>query len=668
LRRLAIACTLAVVCATLIFAQHPPLDGAGQAPTLIAEGVGARAIALDTHALVYLTATNAPNRLYALAATGPMGSLATAGKLEKVAGAGEAGSLGDGGSALDAQLSLKTDSLAMRSGIAIAPDGTIYIADTHNSTIRRVAGTTSTEPGIIRSVAGRWAPPQNVLLVEPMGIALDRAGDLFIADHSTNTVNVMHEAASSPVEDLETLAQVVSPASLAVTSDGGRVFVASPETGAVYSINTSDRSIQVVAGFSPRAAAASDDAASHVNSCVSQSVSAPEACPTGLAVDAGDNLFIADANANEIIRVDAKTEKAAIVAKGLDAPGEMAFDASGNLYVADQGRNRIVRYDGMGQAANNLTITAPGDVTLYDFGAQATGGATETAAFTLTNNSTSEVTGLVFNTFTGANPSDFTVASSSCTVSLAAGASCFINVAFTPQATGLRTAALSVTDSNHLDTPTSNVQGTGDDFQIQPAGSQLLTVAVIQGNSATFNLQIASDPNDNLALFSSTVTPTCPPYSTLPKYTTCTISPATATPKAGGTAAFAVTFKTTYNAPPPGTTPGMTPSVPRDTPQGQMRMPGLIDLRTIAAILAVGVLLLWRRRTAESPAAVTLRRAVPVMAVFIMGVTLVAGCKNKPNPNYVSTPTGSTNMILQATGQNTARTIQITLTVNPPPS
>jgi sugar lactone lactonase YvrE len=554
----------------------------------------------------------------------------------------------------------------MRSGVAVAPDGTIFIADTLNSTIRRVAGTASTEPGIIRSIAGRWAPPQIVSLVEPMGIALDSAGDLFIADHTTYSVNVIHEAANSPVGDLETVAQLVSPTSIAVTHDGRRVFVASSETGAVFAIDMASHLIQPVAGFVPRTPSASD---SHSAPCPTSSKLLQEACPTGLAVDGGGNLFIADANTNEIVRLDAKTRKTTIAATGLDAPGEMAFDANGNLYVADQGHNRIVRYDGMGQSTNNLTLTAPGNASLYDFGAQATGGTTAMAAFTLTNSSTSDITGLVFNTFTGTNPTDFTVASSSCTVSLAAGASCFINVAFTPQATGLRTATLSVTDSNPLDLATANVQGTGDDFQIQPAGNQLLTVAVAQGKSAAFNLQVASDPNDSLALFSSTVTPTCPAYSTLPQYTTCTISPATVNPKPGSPGAFAVTFQTTFNAPPPGAA-SLMPTPPLVGLRGPMQIKGLAtDINVFAGILAAGTLLFWRRRcTAASPAVVALRRSVPMLAIFIFGVSLVAGCKKNTNPQNVTTPTGSTTMILQATGQNAARTIQITLTVNPPPA
>jgi len=666
LGRLATACVLTVICATLIFAQHPAPASAGQAPVSVAEGVGVRALTLDARTSVYLTAANAPDRVFALAATGPMGSLAAAAKLEKVAGSGENGSLGDGGSGLDAQLALKTDSLVMRSGIAVAPDGTIFIADTFNSTVRRIGGALSTEPGVIRSVAGRWAPRQNVLLAEPIGLALDRAGDLFITDHGTNTVDVLR-AASSQTTELETIAQVIAPASIAVTRDGTKVFVASPETGGVFKIDVANRSIQQVAGFVPHAPSALADGNSNTALCGSTPTSTRESCPSGLAVDAGSNLFVADANADGVYRVDAATEKTTIAATGLNAPGEMAFDSDGDLYVADQGHNRILRYDGMGQSTPTLTIAAPGNANLYDFGTQATGGSTATAAFALTNNSPSDVIGLVFNTFTGNNTTDFTVVSSSCTISLAAGASCSINIAFTPQATGLRTASLSVTDSNPQDSATAAVQGTGDDFQIQAASGQLLSVAVVQGKSATFNLQVVSDPNDSLALFSSPVTPTCPPFSTLPKYTTCTISPTIATPAPGTPAPFTVTFQTTFNSPPPGTT-SRAPSARLDTQPGPLHMNPLTVLNLCAGTLAAVALIYRRRRNAVGvPLTVSLRRAVPAFVLFILGATLVAGCKKTTNPKLVSTPTGSTTMILQATGQNAARTIQLTLSVDAAP-
>ena len=164
---------------------------------------------------------------------------------------GQAGSLGDGGAAASAQLDLAADSLIERSGIAVAPDGTIFIADTQNSTIRSVGAAASSEPGVIRSVAGRWAARQNIALAQPMGIAADRAGNLYIADYSAGAVDVLSAASGQ----LSTLAQVISPASIAVTPDGSEVFVASPATGAVFAITASTGSIAAVSGFAPAAAA-----------------------------------------------------------------------------------------------------------------------------------------------------------------------------------------------------------------------------------------------------------------------------------------------------------------------------------------------------------------------------------------------------------------------------
>ena len=112
-------------------------------------------------------------------------------------GRGAGGVAGDGGAAVSAQLDLAADSLVERSGIAVAADGTIFIADTQNSTIRSIGAASSSEPGVIRSVAGRWAARQNIALGQPMGIAVDRAGNLYIADYSAGAVDVLTAATGS---------------------------------------------------------------------------------------------------------------------------------------------------------------------------------------------------------------------------------------------------------------------------------------------------------------------------------------------------------------------------------------------------------------------------------------------------------------------------------------
>ena len=142
---------------------------ASNVPIVIAQGISVRALALGTAAdsaaassetsqipPIYFTAAQMPNRVVSLAGASIGGnnasamgagmaraaSNATVAQAEAyatVAGNGTAGSLGDGGAAASAQLSLKLDSLYMRSGVAVAADGTIFIADTENATIRRVS-------------------------------------------------------------------------------------------------------------------------------------------------------------------------------------------------------------------------------------------------------------------------------------------------------------------------------------------------------------------------------------------------------------------------------------------------------------------------------------------------------------------------------------------------
>ena len=120
--------------------------------------------------------------------------------------------------------------------VRVAPDGTFFVADTLNGTIRSIAGAASSEPGIVRSVVGRFGPRQNFELVEPLGLALDRAGNLYIADHGANAVLMLHAATSRTPGALEILAHVVHASSVALSPDGSRAYIAAPESGAVVTV------------------------------------------------------------------------------------------------------------------------------------------------------------------------------------------------------------------------------------------------------------------------------------------------------------------------------------------------------------------------------------------------------------------------------------------------
>lgn len=104
----------------------------------------------------------------------------TTGLIRTVVGTGDAGTGGDGGPALAAQLDKPRD-------LEIGPEGDLYIADTDNNKIRAVDRTT----GVIRTVAGTGElglddrddlPATETRFARPFAIEFDPAGNLYISD------------------------------------------------------------------------------------------------------------------------------------------------------------------------------------------------------------------------------------------------------------------------------------------------------------------------------------------------------------------------------------------------------------------------------------------------------------------------------------------------------
>jgi len=629
------------------------LAGTTNPRVVIATGFEARSmgIQVDTvaaestsRAALYVTTADQPNRLFSLNSPGASTTAAAAGaftKLAPIAGIGAAGSLGDGGMAAAAELNLKLDSLSMRSGVAVAPDGTIFIADTHNATIRRIVGPASSEPGVIRSVAGRWAPRQNIDLVEPMGVALDRAGNLYIADHGTDSVLILRAAGPEAAGTLELLAHVALPASIAVTGDGSKVFVASPENGAVFVIEQRTHAVQSVAGF-----------IGHVSACPGSPPpkrESAEACPASLAVDGGGNIFVADAIANHIVRVDAQSSAVTVAAGDLSAPGDISFDGSGNLFVAEQGRERLVEIRGLGVPVNSVTLSPLAN----DFGVEPTQGVSPPATFTLTNSTNAPLTALNVSTYQGANSGDFQTTSTSCLATLPANSSCVINVALAPTGVGPLSAQLAVTYTGAANPVTTNVTGTGASYTIDVAANQAPIAVVAAGNHATYNLQITPD-SDFPATSPYTVTLVCPPIAspaltTLPPgdlqaLTTCTFTPASATITPG--TAIPVTFVVMTTNPKTGILGSVPATWLGSRPGGRWGPPLFPSL-----ILILAVALFWTL-SAIFGRGVKRFRLISILAMFIMIAAFVGGCGGGGGKKILGTPSGTADFLVQATVQN----------------
>jgi sugar lactone lactonase YvrE len=722
-RRLLVFCAVAgAFLAAYAVAQNNSAGAAAKAglpanARVIVNGVAARALAVGAAAdnsaeILDLTIASSPNRVFAMPVSAALGVPVAQAKpathaeisnvasaMALVAGVGQAGSLGDGGAAASAQLDLAADSLVERSGIAVAPGGTIFIADTQNSTIRSVGAAASSEPGVIRSVAGRWAGRQNVSLAQPMGIAVDRAGNLYIADSSAGAVDVL----SAATGQLSTLAQVISPASIAVKPDGSEVFVASPATGGVFAITTSTGSIATVTGFAPQSVSASAPGPCATVGSANQSAAvaaSAAACPAGLAVDGRGDLFVADARGGKIIRVDAKTSKSSTIAGGLSAPGAITLDSKSNLYVAEQGASRVLVLPDVTANSGNITLTAPAAFAApcpqttdpFTYCNMPTGGTTATAVFTLTNTSSTQITGLVITPAVPSAPpktppTDFTVQNTSCTATLPANGTCLINVAFTPQGSGARTETLTVTDSNSGDSATYDLAGTGDDYSLQLASGQTQELSVAQGGTATFKAEVAPDSvfgqNGEMVRFQ------CP--SNLPAFATCSFSPCPVAITPGAPVAFSVMFVTSsaLTAAPSvascGGSSGVAPGTvtqnptmflrvaPASAAAAGRRFPAPLLLALLAvAILASAALIGFgiRERKQSRP-----RRARTIFAMAGLAVALLIGCHGKnaattPPPTTPVTPTGVASMTIlgnatDAGGNSlgTSRSLQVILDV-----
>ena len=155
--------------------QQPTPDGAPVAGTPLN---GPRAMARDPDGSLYvaLREGNAIYRIDLRAET-----------LHHVAGTGERGYAGDGGSA-------RLATLAGPKGLAYAPNGTLYVADTENHVVRRVDLTT----GIITTVVGRGErgdgpepDPLRCRLARPHGVFVDSAGALYIGDSEAHRIRVL---------------------------------------------------------------------------------------------------------------------------------------------------------------------------------------------------------------------------------------------------------------------------------------------------------------------------------------------------------------------------------------------------------------------------------------------------------------------------------------------
>jgi hypothetical protein len=278
------------------------------------------------------------------------------------------------------------------SGVASYGAGNLFVADSANNTIRKIAVATRAtttlagSAGVSGSADGTGAAAQ---FYAPRGLASDGAGNLFVVDSANNTIRkvviatgVVTTFAGSAVaagsdDGTGVAARFAYPQGVA--SDGaGNLFVTDAANYTIRKIVIATGKVTTLAGTA--GAAGSDDGTG---------ATARFNFPQGVTSDGAGNLYVTDSGNNTIRRIVIATGKVTTLAGSAPAAGSddgtgakarftapqgITNDGAGNLFVADSVNNTIRK-----------VVIATGAVTTLTGSAGLTGGSDGTGAKALFN-------------------------------------------------------------------------------------------------------------------------------------------------------------------------------------------------------------------------------------------------------------------------------------------
>jgi len=287
------------------------------------------------------------------------------GTISTLAGTGEIAYGGDGGPAAAAQLSNP-------SGVVLDLQGRIVIADTGNNRVRRIEldGTITTIAGTgVGDEGGDGGPATAADLHNPLGLAIDAQGNLFVAD--TGNACVRRIAVDGTITTVvgigdgihgydgdggpATSALLGSPTSVA-TDGAGNLWISDAGNDHVRHVDPAG-TITTVAGQLARGTVDGTPA-----------LAAPLDGIAGMVVDASGRLVLADADASQIVRVEPDGTITTLagtvsgfggdggpaIAAQLAKPYALAIDSAGGLIIGDGNNNRVRRIDAAGTVSSEM--------------------------------------------------------------------------------------------------------------------------------------------------------------------------------------------------------------------------------------------------------------------------------------------------------------------------
>jgi hypothetical protein len=303
----------------------------------------------------------------------------------------------------------------------------------------------------------------------------------------------------------------------------------------------------------------------------------------------------------------------------------------GTLTITDNaaGSPQTVTLSGIGGAAPVVSLSSAS----LTFTSQALGSTSAPQTITMTN------TGTAALTIAGITVSGDFAQLNTCGTGLAPGASCAINVTFTPTATGSRTGLLTITDNAAGSPQVVNLGGGGADFLVS---SSPTTASVIAGHSVSYTITVTPTFG-----FNAKVSLTC--SGAVPK-ATCSISPSSVTPDGTNPISATVTVATTAR----------TLAPPRSGPN--LNLPRLLTQFRFTWFMGLLFIL-----TLVASQAMARRRGVLMRLALVMGLVLLwAACGNGGSQTNVGdgTPAGSYQLTLSGTAGSPAISHSTTVTLS----
>jgi trimeric autotransporter adhesin len=330
----------------------------------------------------------------------------------------------------------------------------LYIADAGNNVIRKVntSGSITTIAGNnTEGYSGDNGLATSASLYAPSSVAVDSAGNLYIADSGNNRVREV--AATTGI--ITTIAGTGTPG---YSGDNGAAVsatlnkpsaVVEGSTGTLYVLDTGNNVVRLLNTTGTITTIAGNGTAGYSGDN-GPATSATLHSPYGLNIDNSGNLYIADSG-NNVVRIVSTTsiistiagngtagysgDNGAAISATLDNPQGVTIDSQGNIYISDQGNNRVREVNTPTGSVGFPTTTVGSTSTAVTIGLEIS-----TEGTTITSMSVPVSQG---------NKQEYAVTATGCALNtaLTAGTLCNVTVTFSPGYPGPRFVPLQIVSS-----------------------------------------------------------------------------------------------------------------------------------------------------------------------------------------------------------------------------